>query len=382
MKNDRRGFLSKIGVFFSGIFLNTFFLKSSKKSENVKFNLDKEGNEMSNIKNIKPLGFQWSTTDPFLFCVHHLDHYPRGNDEYGPAESLDGRNLGSDFEPKDGWRMYHGRRVPGFPVHPHRGFETITIVLRGRVDHSDSMGASGRYGSGDVQWMTAGAGVQHAEMFPLLKKDEDNTLELFQIWLNLPKKNKFAEASYKMFWNKEIPRITDRDENDKSTELMIIAGDYKDTSAIAPPPDSWAANNDNSVVIWRIKMDANAEWTLPKADADVNRTLYFYEGDKITLDNSEIERYNAVELNPNSDILVKNSNKESYLLLLQGKPINEPVVQYGPFVMNTDEEIQNAFADYRKTQFGGWPWDSNDPVHGSDPKRFAKHADGKTEYPE
>ena len=159
------------------------------------------------IKRVFPLGFPWETQDPFLFCVYHLDHYPRGNEEMGPATSLEGRNLGNDFTIKDGWRMYHGQTIPGFPYHPHRGFETITIVNKGFCDHSDSLGAAGRFGQGDVQWMTAGRGVQHSEMFPLLKTDEDNPLELFQIWLNLPKANKFAEPHFKMLWHEDIPIV-------------------------------------------------------------------------------------------------------------------------------------------------------------------------------
>ena len=142
----------------------------------------------NSIKSIFPLGFPWQTQDPFLFCVYHLDHFPKGNEQMGPDASLSGRNLGNDFTLKDGWRMYHGRTVPGFPAHPHRGFETITIVNKGFCDHSDSLGAAGRFGLGDTQWMTAGRGVQHSEMFPLLNKDKENPLELFQIWLNLPKK--------------------------------------------------------------------------------------------------------------------------------------------------------------------------------------------------
>ena len=123
------------------------------------------------IKSIKPLGFPWQTQDPFLFCVHHEDFYPKGNDEMGPSASLAGRSIGNDFAiNKENWRMYHGRRVPGFPAHPHRGFETVTIVTKGVVDHSDSLGAAGRFGFGDVQRMTAGRGVQQCEKFPHLNK--------------------------------------------------------------------------------------------------------------------------------------------------------------------------------------------------------------------
>jgi redox-sensitive bicupin YhaK (pirin superfamily) len=138
------------------------------------------------IREAFELGFPWHTQDPFLFCVHHDDAYPAGNEQMGPAASLAGRELGQDFAGKDGWRMYHGENVPGFPGHPHRGFETVTIVRRGLIDHADSLGAAARFGRGDVQWLTAGRGIVHSEMFPLVERAAPNPLELFQIWLNLP----------------------------------------------------------------------------------------------------------------------------------------------------------------------------------------------------
>ena len=118
----------------------------------------------------------WETVDPFLFCVHHDDAYPRGNAQLGPSASLAGRAIGQDFSRKDGWSMYHGAAVPGFPAHPHRGFETVTVVRQGLVDHADSLGAAARYGDGDVQWLTAGRGIVHAEMFPLLSAERPNPL--------------------------------------------------------------------------------------------------------------------------------------------------------------------------------------------------------------
>ena len=117
------------------------------------------------ILTVSTLGLPWRTVDPFLFCAHHVDHYPAGHRLLGPVASLAGRRLGRDFDGKDGWNMYHGTVVPGFPSHPHRGFETITLVRRGFVDHSDSLGSKARFGCGDVQWMTAGNGIVHAEMF-------------------------------------------------------------------------------------------------------------------------------------------------------------------------------------------------------------------------
>jgi quercetin 2,3-dioxygenase len=332
------------------------------------------------IKSVRPLGFTWETNDPFLFCVHHADAYPKANDQMGPAASLAGRNLGQDFEPKDGWRMYHGMQIPGFPVHPHRGFETVTVVLEGFVDHSDSHGASGRYGNGDVQWMTAGAGLQHAEMFPLLNKEKENPLHLFQIWLNLPKAQKFANPHYKMLWSDMITTVKVKDDSGKMTEIIVIAGEVGEVKALPPAPDSWAANPDNEVGIWIIKMAEKAHWKLPAASQLLNRTLYFFEGSTLKVAGSEIKSNMAVDLLVDQDLDIENGEKEAQLLILQGRPIDEPVVQYGPFVMNTQGEIRQAFEDYRKTQFGGWPWEKADPVHGRSKKRFARYADGKEEF--
>lgn len=333
------------------------------------------------ISNIKPLGFTWETSDPFLFCVHHLDNYPKGNEQLGPAASLEGRKLGQDFTKKDGWRMYHGDVIPGFPAHPHRGFETITVVLNGYVDHSDSHGSAGRYGNGDVQWMTAGAGLQHSEMFPLLKQDEKNPLELFQIWLNLPRAKKFADPYYIMLWNENIPAVTLQDENGKKTEITIIAGELDGIKAPGPAPDSWAADPENKVGIWLIKMEPNAQWIIPPAPLEINRTLYFYRGNEIKIAGIDVKSYHSLDLLAEESIIMENSSQPAFLLLLQGKPISEPVMQHGPFVMNTAEEIYEAFSDYRKTGFGGWPWSRNDNVHPQEKPRFAKYADGREIIP-
>jgi hypothetical protein len=331
------------------------------------------------ILSIQPLGFNWPTNDPFLFCVHHADAYPKGNARLGPEASLTGRNLGQDFTLKDGWRMYHGETVPGFPAHPHRGFETVTIVLEGYVDHSDSHGAAGRYGQGDVQWMTAGSGLQHAEMFPLLNQQSPNPLELFQVWLNLPKANKFARPHYKMLWAEDIPRIRLTDSQANTIEITLIAGRLREMQALAPAPDSWAADPENEVAIWIIELAPSAAWDLPPAEQIVNRTLYFFAGTSLQVAGSQVPAYHAVHLIADQPVTLKNGADPAHLLLLQGRPIAEPVAQYGPFVMNTYEEIQQAFAEYRRTQFGGWPWQRADPVHPVERGRFARYADGVEE---
>ena len=337
---------------------------------------------MNSIKilQIKPLGFPWETQDPFLFCAYHRDEYPQGNDGMGlDSDQFQGRNMGQDFVLKNGYRMYHGSMVPGFPYHPHRGFETITINKEGIVDHSDSLGAAGRFGAGDTQWMTAGKGILHSEMFPLIHKDRENPLEIFQVWLNLPKVSKFVEPHFKMLWNEMVPLILEKDDQNKGTSINVIAGSLNDVKAPEPTPDSWAANPENGVTILTIKMEAKATWTLPATAKDVNRTLYFYKGDSITMDLQSINEQHLIKVNPKEEIKLTNGSSDGYLLMLQGKPINEPVAQHGPFVMNTQIEIQQAFEDYRKTQFGGWPWPLQEQVHDRNKGRFALHADGTEE---
>ena len=328
------------------------------------------------IKKIAPLGFPWETSDPFLFCVHHEDFYPAGNEQMGPATSLAGRSLGNDFTVKDGFRMYHGKTVPGFPAHPHRGFETVTIARKGFVDHSDSLGAAGRFGEGDVQWMTAGKGVQHCEMFPLLNKEKDNPFEIFQIWLNLPKAKKMAAPYFSMLWNDTIPVYSFSDDHGKTTEVNIIAGEIEGIKSPTPAPDSWAANPENEVAIWTIKMEAGAKCILPQASETVNRSIYFYKGSSLKVAEQLIDNYKAVHLHAAEETLIENTGDEAYILLLQGKPINEPVVQYGPFVMNSQREIQEAYSEYQHNHFGGWPWPTTDHVHDSSKGRFAKYVDG------
>ncbi|MGZ3439959.1 MAG: pirin family protein [Polyangia bacterium] len=333
------------------------------------------------IRGVTPLGFQWPTLDPFLFCVHHDDRYPAGDERLAPSASLAGRNLGQDFEGKDGWRMYHGRTVPGFPAHPHRGFETVTIVRDGFIDHSDSLGATARFGRGDVQWLTAGNGIVHAEMFPLVERERPNRLELFQIWLNLPRADKRVAPHFTMLWGEQIPTAIARDAEGRSTEVAVIAGHVGDTRAPAPPPSSWAARADADVAIWTIKMAPGARWTLPAAARGTDRMLYFFVGSALTVGGRAIPRYHAVALRGDAAVELENGGDASELLVLQGRPIGEPVAAHGPFVMTTRSEIAEAFADYQRTQFGGWPFATPDPHHPREAGRFARHADGRVEKP-
>ncbi|MBQ0936835.1 pirin family protein [Ideonella paludis] len=333
---------------------------------------------------IQPLGFPWQTLDPFLFCVYHLDSYPAGDDAQGvPRAALAGRPLGNDFEPKDGWRMYHGQHVPGFPRHPHRGFETITIARQGFIDHADSLGATARFGQGDVQWMTAGRGIEHSEMFPLRQPAAPNTTELFQLWLNLPARNKLVQPHFSMLWGHTLPHLQMTDAQGLATEVCLIAGSLGEHKAPAPPPHSWAAEPDNHLAVWTLRMAPGARWTLPAGVEGVNRALYsFSQAAELDIAGHRLKHPAFLPLSATSAIELENRGSVvAEFLYLQGRPISEPVVPYGPFVMNTAGEIQQAMQDYRQGLFGRWPWPSDGPVHARDQARFAIHADGRREDP-
>lgn len=331
---------------------------------------------MEPVAEIVELGFPWRGLDPFIFTVHHVDAYPAGNDQLGPVASLEGRNLGSDFSYRDGWSMYHGGVVPGFPQHPHRGFETVTVVRRGYVDHSDSLGATARYGEGDVQWLTTGSGIMHAEMFPLLDPAGPNPLQLFQIWLNLPPESKMVPAHFSMLWGEEIPTVAPA----PGVSLDVVAGTVGGVTAPAPPPDSWASRPDSHLAIWVVRMDPGTTWHVPRAPHGVNRMLHMSAGARARVASIEIATGQAARLHPEAEAAVVSVDGPAEFLMLQGRPIGAPVFQMGPFVMNTPEELRVAFDDYRRTGFGGWPWSRPDPVHDRTDGRFALHADGKVEH--
>jgi quercetin 2,3-dioxygenase len=286
-----------------------------------------------------------------------------------------------DFELRDGWRMYHGETVPGFPSHPHRGFETVTYVRKGLIDHSDSLGAAARFGQGDTQWLTAGAGIQHAEMFPLTNHDQPNPLELFQIWVNLPRSRKMAPPSFMMRWAEEQPVLTD------GMTVRVIAGELGGEAAPPAPPDSWASDPDNEFAIYELRGVAGTAIELPPVSRGVERMLYVFEGSGelrgdtgagVLTERLHDKSGNRLATTLRMQMIAGNDGISA--LILQSRPIGEPVAQHGPFVMNTRAELVQAFGDYQRTQFGGWPWDRPDPVHGEQ-GRFARHPDGRVSTP-
>lgn len=315
--------------------------------------------------------------DPFILGAYHYDKYPKGNGKFGPdASLLKGRNIGSDFDRNADWRMYHGETIPGFPHHPHRGFEIVTIVEKGYADHFDSKGSKGRYGEGDVQLMSAGAGVLHGEMFPLIHEDKENPLQLFQIWLNLPGKSKLTEPDYKMLWSENIPRKTIHQEQG-DVKLKIILGEYAGVSATEPLKNSWATDKSHHVGLALIDLATYTSFTLEAVSATMNRFIFYYEGDNaIDVEGYSLEERYIADANGGETITIKNTGKSNAkILILEGEPINEPVAAHGPFVMNTQQELRDAFREYQLTEFGGWPWGDKetDLVHPKDAGRFASY---------
>jgi quercetin 2,3-dioxygenase len=251
-------------------------------------------------------GIHWPTIDPFLFIAHHLDEYPEADGSFAPAASLAGRELGNDFAGTPDaqgrqWRMYHGHPIPGFPQHPHRGFETVTYIRQGIADHSDSLGAAARFGDGDVQWLTAGRGIVHSEMFPLLDTAAPNTLELFQIWVNLPRADKMTDPHFSMLWADRIPVV-----QHPGVDVTVIAGAYADAVPSPPPPASWAAHDDAEVAIWHAVIQPGATWTLPPTNgADTLRMLYFFDGDTLSVDATTFTGRTGALLVTDRDVAVR-----------------------------------------------------------------------------
>lgn len=328
------------------------------------------------------LGFQMPVMDPFVAGMHHKDEFPAGNERMAPVAYRDDTAWGSDFDPHAPWRMYHGRTFSGFPVHPHRGFETVTVVTEGFADHADSNGSAGRYGEGDVQWMTAAAGCQHSEMFPLLNMDGPNRMELFQLWLNLAAKDKMSEPDYKMFWNENIPIVRENSRSGGPVSVKIIAGTFAGVSALTPPKPSWAHDPAHHVGIFLVELGKGARMSLPAVSATLNRAVYSYGTGRVELNGHALDGEHYAIVSGNDEIIIEAFSDDVRFLVLEGEPIGEPVAARGPFVMNRREELSQAVEDYRRTSFGGWPWDVDDPVHPRTSGRFAVYRDGHREEPD
>ena len=217
--------------------------------------------------------------------------------------------------------------------------------------------------------------LMHSEMFPLLEPDRANTLELFQIWLNLPPESKMVAGHFAMLWSEEIPTVAPA----PGVSIDVIAGSLDGEHSPPAPPDSWASRADSHLAIWLIRVDNGASWTLPATASGANRMLHCFMGDSVAVGGVRLAAAVGARLDPEKEATLVNHGEPAEFLLLSAMPISAPVFQMGPFVMNTPEQLRQAVDDYHRTQFGGWPWPRRDPVHPRESGRFAIHADGRTE---
>lgn len=238
------------------------------------------------------------------------------------------------------WIVSPSDRQRGVGVHPHRGFETVTIAYHGKVAHHDSAGNSGVIGEGDVQWMTAGGGVLHKEYHEKEFSKKGGVFQMVQLWVNLPAKHKMTPAKYQAIENKDMARFLL--DNGKSV-VEIIAGEYK---GIKGPAFTFSpVNLFNAKLIQGAKADFNF-------NKNFNTGMLLIEGEvKINNSKTAAENYFILFGHDGEDIVIE-ALKDSVILILSGEPINEPIASYGPFVMNTEAEIKQAYDDYYNGKFG------------------------------
>ena len=228
----------------------------------------------------------------------------------------------------------------GVGEHPHRGFETVTIVYAGEVEHRDSTGAGGKIGPGDVQWMTAASGILHEEFHSHEFTKTGGTLEMVQLWVNLPAKDKMAKPGYQTLLDADIPSV---DLPDGAGRVRVIAGEFdghKGPARTFTPIDVWDVRlNANRKVEWKVAEGRTLALIVLHGTVQVNGNQLAREGELVCFerDGSEI----SIE-----------ANNDATLLLLSGEPIDEPIAGYGPFVMNTEAEIRQAIADFNSGKFG------------------------------
>jgi hypothetical protein len=228
--------------------------------------------------------------------------------------------------------------IKGFPMHPHRGIETVTYMIKGVVNHKDSIGNSGSISSGDVQWMTSGGGIMHEEM-PQPGQDE---MIGFQLWVNLPARLKMGQPRYQSIFADQIPRVSRAD----GVKILVIAGEVDD---VRGPVTEIEADP----VYLDITVPQNAEFKHP-VEKDHTAFAYVFEGQGLFGGNNAEKTINhprLVEFGDGDFVTVKATDQHVRFLLVSGKPLNEPIARYGPFVMNTQEEIQQALEDLRNGTF-------------------------------
>ncbi|RUT74677.1 pirin family protein [Marinobacter sp. NP-6] len=266
------------------------------------------------------------------FPVRSLFSYDRmGASNISPFLLLDYAGP-SEFPP--------AQRPRGVGQHPHRGFETVTVVYSGELEHRDTSGAGGLIGEGDVQWMTAGAGIVHEEFHSQQFTEQGGLLKMVQLWVNLPASAKDTPAAYQTLLNKDIPRVSLEDDGGA---LRVIAGEYLEHKG--------PANTFTPINVWDLKLEPGARVNLPVPKG--HTTLVAVLNGSVQINDTDVLREaELANLDREGQEIVLESNNDARLLVLSGEPIDEPVVGYGPFVMNTEGEIKQAMLDFQSGKFG------------------------------
>ena len=264
-----------------------------------------------------------------------------------PARSLFSYNShGRDLSPflmldyAGPYRFDPAAQPRGVGQHPHRGFETVTIVYEGEVEHRDSTGAGGKIGPGDVQWMTAASGILHEEFHSGEFTRNGGTLDMVQLWVNLPAKDKMAAPGYQTLLDAEIPSVTLAD---GAGRVRVIAGEFDGHRG---PARTFTAMD-----VWDVRLNAGktTTFTLPEGRT---LALVVLRGTVLVNGSAVTREAQMVTLTRDGSDVTLEANTDATLLLLSGEPIDEPIVGYGPFVMNTQEEISQAIVDFNSGKFG------------------------------
>ena len=329
------------------------------------------------VRETAPLGAQWPTIDPFLFCAHHDDAYPAGDERMAPVASLAGRDIGMDFAGVDGWNMYHGAVVPGFPQHPHRGFETVTIVRTGhhrplrlarrrRPLRSRRRAVGHRRPRHRAQRDVPAArrrGPEPARAVPDLAQPAGRRQDDRPVLHDAlgPRRPAASPAD-------GVEVAVDRGPARRRRRAAAAAELVGEPAGVRPR--DLARSGSTPARAGRCPRPPvrtrSARCTASRATASTSTAPRSARAPR------RCSSRTATPCSPRA-------TTEVQCLLLQGRPIGEPVERYGPFVMNTRDELEQAFADYRATEFGGWPWPTDDPVQPREQGRFARHADGRVE---
>ncbi|HCL5359076.1 TPA: pirin family protein [Salmonella enterica] len=233
-----------------------------------------------------------------------------------------------------------GNEKRGVGEHPHRGFETVTIVYSGEVEHRDSTGRGGVIGPGDVQWMTAGAGILHEEFHSDAFTRQGGELEMVQLWVNLPMKDKMTTPAYQSITQDVIPTVTLPDD---AGTMRVIAGRYEEAKG---PADTFSPLN-----VWDIRLLRDRQLTLSQPEGWSN-ALVVLKGNITLNGTTPVNETQLVVLSQQGKTLHFETSSDASVLLLSGEPLNEPIVGYGPFVMNTKQEIAEAVRDFNSGRFG------------------------------